>query len=257
MWNNGKEIVWEHFCKIVQDEMYCGLKVAPKLSQEHVHLNPYSCMNVRLAVQVLSGTVSNILKEYYPESMHATSELCANMDKFLDSLNVRSKKEDVLLRKPYMLPFQSLTDERFHWLEHGFLKFLEDWKESTINREGIFSKEARSRMFLSAQTYEGLRITVYSVIEATQFLLQNGMEFVLTEKFNQYCLEEYFGRQRSLGRRNDNPSLYEFGYNANTLRMQRSVVRATGNTEGASKYKCGHSWYNVDNMPLKRRSVNN
>jgi len=75
-------------------------------------------------------------------------------------------------------------------------------------------------MFLSAQTYEGLKITVYSVIEATKFLLQNGMQYVLTEKFNQDCLEEHFGRQRSLGRRSDNPSLYQFGYNENTLRMQ-------------------------------------
>jgi len=33
-------------------------------------------------------------------------------------------------------------------------------------------------------------------------------------------LEEHFGRQRSLGRRSDNPSLYQFGYNENTLRMQ-------------------------------------
>ena len=54
-------------------------------------------------------------------------------------------------------------------------------------------------MFLSAQTYEGLRITVYSVIEAIKFLL--GMEFVLTEKFNQDCLEEYFGRPEKSGKK--------------------------------------------------------
>ena len=245
MWNNGKEIVWDHFRKIVYGDMNCGLKIAPKLSQEHVQLNPYSCMNARLAVQVLSSTVSKILKEYYPESTHATSELCDNMDKYFDSLNVRNLHEGVFKRKPFLLPFQSTTDERFDWLEHSFLK---------LPRQGNVSKEARSRMFLSAQTYEGIRITVYSVTGATKFLLQNGMEFVLTEKFNQDCLEEYFGRQRSLGRRSDNQSLYQFGYNSNTLRLQRSVVQATGNTEGASKYKRGHSWYNVDDMPLKRRS---
>ena len=111
MWNNGKEIVWDHIRKIVDDEMNCGLKIALQLSQEYVQLNPYSCMNVRLAVQVLSSTVSNILKEYYPESTHATSELCENMDKFFDSLNVRSLEEGVFKRKPYLLPFRSVTDE--------------------------------------------------------------------------------------------------------------------------------------------------
>ncbi len=255
MWNNGKEIVWDHICKIVHDEMCCGLKIAPKLSQEHVQLNPFSCMNVRLAVQVLSQSVAKILKEYYPTSTHATSELCDNMDKFFDSLNVRSQNEGLYKRKPYLLPYRSISDEWFLWLEHGFLKYLEAWKESVNRREGNYSKDARSKMFLSAQTYEELRITVFSVIEATKFLLQNGMEFVLTERFSQDCLEEYFGRQRSLGRRNDNPSIFQFGYNANTLRMQRSVVRSTGNTEGAIKYKRQHSWYNVDNMPLKRRQI--
>ena len=108
-------------------------------------------------------------------------------------------------------------------------------------------------MFLSAQTYEGIRITVHSVIEATKFLLQSGFEFVLTEKFNQDVLEEYFGRQRGLGRRNDNPSLYQFGYNDNIIRMQRSVVPVTGNTVGAHQQKRKPSWYIVDNQPLKKR----
>ena len=39
------------------------------------------------------------------------------------------------------------------------------------------------------------------------------MSFVLTERFNQDVLEEYFGRHRSIGRRNDNPDLYNFGCN--------------------------------------------
>ena len=62
-------------------------------------------------------------------------------------------------------------------------------------------------MFLSWQTYEGLKITVNSVIEATKFLLQEGMDFVLTERFCQDPAEEYFGKQRKLGRRNDNPDI--------------------------------------------------
>ena len=61
-------------------------------------------------------------------------------------------------------------------------------------------------MFISRQTHEGLQITCYSVIEATKYLLQQGFKFVLTERFRQDLLEEYFGRQRSIGCRNDNPT---------------------------------------------------
>ena len=87
-------------------------------------------------------------------------------------------------------------------------------------------------MFLSHQTYEGLQITAKSTIELTRFLLQSNVPFVLSEKFNSDVIEEYFGRQRGMGRRNDNPSLYQFGYQANTIRLQRCVVPVTGNTRG-------------------------
>ena len=116
-----------------------------------------------------------------------------------------------------------------------------------------FTQNARDRMFLSWQTFQGIQISAYSVIEITKYLLQNGAAFVLTEKFNQDVLEEYFGRQWALGRRNDNPSIYKFGYNSNTIRMQRSVVPVTGNTRGAHPTKRRFSWYNVDNTPLNKR----
>ena len=76
-------------------------------------------------------------------------------------------------------------------------------------------------MFISSQTYEGLKITVNSIIEATQFLLQHQVKYVLTERFCQDPLENYFGRQRSLGSRKDNPSMADFGYNDNAIRNQK------------------------------------
>ena len=64
-------------------------------------------MNVRLAVQLLSDSVGKILKEYYPESMHATAVLCENMDRFFDSLNVRNQVEGVKKQKQFLLPYRS------------------------------------------------------------------------------------------------------------------------------------------------------
>ena len=87
-------------------------------------------------------------------------------------------------------------------------------------------------MFLSWQTYEGFKIAVYSAIEATRFLLSEGMDYVLTERFCQDPVEEYFGNQRKLGRRNDNPDVYSFGYHDNTIRIQRTISCDSGNTRG-------------------------
>ena len=39
-------------------------QVFPKIIYEHIKLTSYSIMNVRLAAQVLSSTVSNVLSNY-------------------------------------------------------------------------------------------------------------------------------------------------------------------------------------------------
>ena len=66
-------------------------------------------------------------------------------------------------------------------------------------------------MFISWQTHEGLQITAHSVVEATKFLLNIGMQYVLTERFCQDSVEEYFGNQRKFGRRSDNPDIKTLG----------------------------------------------
>ena len=79
-------------------------------------------------------------------------------------------------------------------------------------------------MFLSHQTYEGILVTANSVIECVEFVLQDGMKFVLTERFNQDFAEENFGQHQGVGRRRDNPSLFQFGYDSNGLRTTRAAL---------------------------------
>ena len=200
MWNDGKYLLWQHVCTIVNEDAENGLKLCPKLSCEHTQLTSYSVMNVRLATQVLSETTGKILREYYLPEMHGTAEFCLQLDKFFDALNVRCRREAEFKRKDSLKPYTSPNDGRLKWLENTFLKYLKDWKKSTEDRPGDFSPTDRQKMFLSLQTYEGLQITVSSVIEVTKFLLSKGLAFVLTNCFNQDIVEEYFGRQRSLGR---------------------------------------------------------
>ena len=133
------------------------------------------------------------------------------------------------------------------------MDYLNHWKESTETRQGNFTQNARARMFLSWQTYEGYKITVHSVIEATKFLLQEGMEFVLTERFCQDPVEEYFGKQRKIGRRSENPDIRMFGYNNNTIRIQRSVSCQSGNTRGRKDKR--KAWQEVSDDKLRCRKV--
>ena len=70
MWNDGREIVWNHLVRAVRDDGDKGLKLIIKLNAEHIRLNPYSKMNVRLATQVLSESVGKHLYTYHGSECH-------------------------------------------------------------------------------------------------------------------------------------------------------------------------------------------
>ena len=53
------------------------------ISIEHIKLMPYSKMNVRLAAQVLSSTVSKVLLAYGPPEVAETAHFCSLIDCFL------------------------------------------------------------------------------------------------------------------------------------------------------------------------------
>ena len=58
------------------------------------------------------------------------------------------------------------------------------------------------------------------------------MRYVSTERFCQDPFENYFGRQRSLGVWEDNPSLRDFGYNDNSIQNQKIFELISGNVQG-------------------------
>ena len=176
-----------------------------------------------------------------------TANYCLMMDKFLDCLNVRNTVEYKLKRKPFLKPYESVNDERFAWLDN-FLEYFHLWKESIEERPGNFTQNAKSKMFISWQTYEGLQVTVHSFKEVVKYLLENGVTYVLSERFCQDDLENYFGRQRAIGRRKDNPSVRDVGYNDNTIKSQFSVRPIAGNVQGTvGKFN------DIDDTPLPKR----
>ena len=224
MWNNGNFILMNHIATLHFENCQFDLKWLPKLSDAHFSFATFSVMNVKLAAQILSSSVGNILKEFGPSEDSGTAEFYILMDTFFDCLNVRNKEECKIKRKPNLKPYSDVNDERFSWLKNEFLRYFQEWKNSIENRPGDFTKNAKSNMFLSWQTYEGLLLTVHSFVEVTKYLLlHGGVAYVLNEKFCQDTLENYFGKQRAIGGRRDNPNICDVGYNDNTIKAQFSV----------------------------------
>jgi hypothetical protein len=209
-------------------------------------------MKVKLAIQVLSKSVAIALEESDNEEVSGTAMFCTMMNTFFDCTNVRSKTEYIKKRNDSIKPYFSCDDPRFTWLTDVFLKYLEDWRRSTLTRPGEDLPDERGKMFLSLQTYNGLNISVYSHVEAVQFLLNQGFEYVLTECFMQDVLEDYFGHQRARGGRSDNPTAQQFGYNDLTIATQRDIAPVIrGNVGGRYEVQ---KWKVVSDEPVKKQA---
>ncbi|XP_062588177.1 uncharacterized protein LOC134249818 [Saccostrea cucullata] len=185
-------------------------------------------------LQVLSHTVSSVMSAYYGPEMSETSKFFMLVDRFFDCLNGRSLHEATRTRKSDLAAYTLPDDPRFEFLKTVFLGYLEEWKQAVMTRQG-FSKQEKNKMFLSTQTHEGIVMTVNSFIDATKYLLQQGVPYLLSQVFCQDPLEEHFGRHRGLGARHDNPTIHQFSYQENQLRMQRSLamnIVPKGNTAG-------------------------
>ena len=191
LWTDNQYLTWNHIKDLMLEDLDCGLQLYPKITTEHIKLTPFSVRNVRLAAQVLSPSVSIALKSFGPPEAIVTAKYCQMFDKFFVCFNVCYTKEYITKQKPFLKSYTSVDVERFQWLMETFLPYFTDWKNSIKSRRGgPYTNTEKSRMFISWQTHEALIITTNSSID----------------------LIKYFGRQRSIGRRRENPNLRTFGY---------------------------------------------
>ena len=154
--------------------------------------------------------MATALVEKGDDDVLGTAEFCKLMNTFFDCANVRSLTEHVRRRNDFIKqPYTSEDDERFAWLRDFFLHYLEKWRKRIMQQEGVYTADEKGKMFLSLQTYKGLKIHFHSHIQATHFLLE-GFKYVLTERFMQDVLEDYFGHQRAKGGRADNPTAQQW-----------------------------------------------
>jgi len=239
---NKQEISWQHLVNLYEWDLGMhraapGLRMVPRLSEDHITLSPRLRMRVYLAVQVLSKTVANAMTHrglFYTKS---TEQFIRNCDQFFDCLNVVNTMQGVKSRKPALYPYREIDDWRFEWLKGTFLKYINDWKQETQDLP-VLSKEMKNRLCLSHQTIEGIRITVHAFTEMVPMLLQVAPNiYFLSDKINQDPVEEHFGRMRMRGGSNENPTLEEFGYRNRKAIVAKAEMLTVmrGNTRGRVK----------------------
>ena len=141
LWNSEYYITWCHIFNLMMEDLECGLQLCPKITTEHIQLTPFSLMNVRLAAQVLSSSVSIALESFGTQEAAGTALYCEIFDKFFDCLNVRNCTEHITKQEPFLKPYSSINDERVDWLLHTVLTYFTNWKESIESRPRIYTKK--------------------------------------------------------------------------------------------------------------------
>ena len=96
-------------------------------------------------------------------------------------------------------------------------------------------------------------MTTYSLIDCVKFLLNEGIDYVLTENFCQDDLENNFGTRRSIGHRKDNPNVQAFLCQDNLIKSNQINVAPIG----GNVYHGAQKWNNITNSPLPRRKKTN
>ena len=87
-----------------------------------------------------------------------------------------------------------------------------------------------------------------------RFLLQqDGVKFLLSERFCQDPVEEFFSHQRSRGGHNDNPTVKQFLENTVSLRIQKSAALAPLRANCSRKRPRQERIIEVDDTPLHKR----
>lgn len=204
---NNQYIVWKTIERLYLSEMQNTLRRSYTLTSQDVYLNSYSCMKVNYAVQVLSNTVGQNLKDKCWPGTEETAEFILKCDKFFDDVNGAHSAMGKRTENPRLAPYTSVDDWRFGELR-SFENYLLDWETEVKNSK--LPDSAKEKCLVSRQTLEGIYITINSFIGAVKFMLSTGAKFINGRAMCQDPLEQYFSKQRAAGGGKNNPTVLSF-----------------------------------------------
>ena len=121
-------------------------------------------MNVKLAARVFSLSISKVLSTYGPPDAAGTADICLLLDTFFDIMNVENVIAHQSERKPDLVPFNPINDQRFSWPQNVFLQYFKGWLH--LGGRVTLPSKIGKKMFISWQTNVGLNLTVNSITKA-------------------------------------------------------------------------------------------
>lgn len=192
----GGDIVrWRYVRDFYESDKTHPVKIAPKLTDNHIDCNSFERMKVKYATQVLSRTVASGIDTYarlggLPKEAIATSTFVKNMNDIFDVFN-SSMRYNGSHRKCAIDGMNDNLDFLTNMKE-----WIKSWKVIGTNRQ--------------IPSVQGWLMNI-SALQAlwNDVSLKYDLQFLLTRRINQDCLENFFCCIRKAGGNNYTPNVQQ------------------------------------------------
>lgn len=174
-------------------DKHLSLRLAPKLTDDHMYPNSFKKMKVKLAAQLFSSTVASALNTYMaldalPSASFATIRFTENIDRLFDLFN----SSRVSGSKDFNRPFKG-SEAQIKFLgqmlhEFSNMKVLKNYTEDVTKKLNFLT---------------GWKVSINSLL-GLHNNVKEKYSTLYTRRINQDCLENFFGslRQQSGNCRN-------------------------------------------------------
>lgn len=218
-----KCVSWSYVERLYNVDKTKNNRLAPKLTESHIHPTNFQRMKVKLAAQTLSHTVSAALNTYIsigllPEDAAVTAEFIENIDNLFDIFNSSTLGH----AKKYKGAFQA-TD-----FQTEFLLYMKKY----LSNIRIYNKSGKD-ITNTVKTFKSWILNINSLLQLWPYLqnIAPDLKFLLMRRFNQDPLENFFGKIRSLNGNAFNPTPIQFYFNFRKLFATQYLTVSTGNCE--------------------------
>lgn len=187
-------ISWKHIVDFYLFDCQSPIRMAPRLTDRHIYMPPFSALSVRLATQVLSHSVAvgltMISRITNNAEMLQTAHFIEQFDVLFNAFNSK-----VLTSSQKM--GHAVSNSSGHT---AFLKECLVWLESVTPTSGI-----------SLPCLSGWKMDIRALLALWDDLSTNhGIKFLLTARLNQDCIENFFSRIRGNSASVCSPSAADF-----------------------------------------------
>lgn len=193
---SAESVSWAHIEEFYKQDSATPIRYATKLTKKHITMPPFANLSVKLATQVLSHTVaagiSTMVKlKSLPLEASATAKFVNNFDQIFNCFNSRNLHSS-------QLKGNAISPS---CAEIPFLQEMLEWLKTIrcLNKTG------------ELPSLEGWTLAIHCLLQLFEDLHGNhNVEFLLTSRLNQDCLENLFSVLRGKGGHRYNPDCREF-----------------------------------------------